>query len=70
MPPGSDVDSLVGETAIPLEEIEPGAVGRAELRGTVWSARNRATVPLRKGQRCSVVAVERLMIFLEPEGAR
>ena len=68
--PGSDVDSMIGETAIPLEDIEPGAVGRAELRGTVWSARNRATVPLRKGQRCRVVAVERLMIFLEPEGAR
>ena len=38
--PGRDVDSLVGEVAMPLEDIVPGAVGRAELRGTVWSARN------------------------------
>src|SRR5919106_2029921 len=38
--PGRDVDSLVGEIAMPLEDIVPGAVGRAELRGTVWSARN------------------------------
>jgi membrane protein implicated in regulation of membrane protease activity len=68
--PGSDVDTMLGETATPLEDIEPGAVGRAELRGTVWSARNRASVPVRKGQRCTVVAVERLMIFLEPEGVR
>ena len=68
--PGSDVDSMIGETAIPLEDIEPGAVGRAELRGTVWSARNRAGVTVRKGQRCTVAAVERLMIFLEPEGVR
>src|SRR5215208_4932972 len=38
--PGADVDSLVGEVATPLEDIAPGAVGRAELRGTVWTARN------------------------------
>ena len=38
--PGRDVDSLVGEIAMPLDDIVPGAVGRAELRGTVWSARN------------------------------
>jgi membrane protein implicated in regulation of membrane protease activity len=66
--PGKDVDSLVGQTAIPLEDIEPGAVGRAELRGTVWTARNRAAAALRKGQRCTVTGVDRLMIFLEPEG--
>ncbi len=68
--PGRDVDSLVGETATPLEEILPAAVGRAELRGTVWSARNVGTTPLLKGQRCSVTAVDRLMIFIKDEGAR
>ena len=35
-----DVDSMVGETAVPLEDIPPGAVGRAELRGSAWTARN------------------------------
>jgi membrane protein implicated in regulation of membrane protease activity len=65
-----DVDSLVGETATALDDIEPGAIGRAELRGTVWTARNRAGVLLRKGQRCTVVSVDRLTIFLEPEGVR
>jgi inner membrane protein len=68
--PGDDVDSMVGETASPLEDIAPGAVGRAELRGSVWSARNTSATPLRRGERCRVVRVERLMIFLEPEGAR
>jgi inner membrane protein len=68
--PGEDVDSLVGEIAAPLEDIAPGAVGRAELRGTVWSARNAGGVAIIRGQRCTVVRVERLMIFLEPEGAR
>jgi membrane protein implicated in regulation of membrane protease activity len=63
-----DVDSLVGETALALDEIQPGAIGRAELRGSVWTARNRATVLIRQGQRCTVVSVDRLTIFLEPEG--
>src|SRR5919109_5101717 len=33
--PGRDVDSLVGDIAVPLEDIPAGAVGRAELRGAV-----------------------------------
>jgi membrane protein implicated in regulation of membrane protease activity len=67
---GTDVDSLVGDLAVPLEEIGPGAVGRAELRGTVWSARNRAPRAVARGERCRVVTVDQLMIFIEPEGAR
>ena len=66
----SEVDTLVGETAIPLGDIAPGAVGQAELRGSTWSARNLGATPLVRGQRCRVVRVERLMIYLEPEGAR
>jgi membrane protein implicated in regulation of membrane protease activity len=65
--PGTDVDSLIGEVAIPLDDIVAGAVGRAELRGTVWSARNAGGADVRRGQRCTVTRVERLMIFLEPE---
>ena len=61
---------MVGETATPLDDIAPGAVGRAELRGSAWSARNASGVTIARGQRCRVVKVERLMIFLEPEGAR
>ena len=68
--PGVDVDSLLDEIAVPTEDIAPGEVGRAELRGTVWSARNTSTASLKRGQRCKVVKVDRLMIFLEAEGAR
>jgi inner membrane protein len=65
-----DVDSLVGEVATALDDIEPGAIGRAELRGSAWTARNRATILLRKGQRCTVVSVDGLTILIEPEGVR
>ena len=67
--PGRDVDTLVGEIATPLDDIVPGAVGRAELRGTVWSARNASQLAIIRGQRCTVVRVDGLMIFLQPEGA-
>jgi len=64
-----DVDTLVGEIATPLEDIQPGAVGRVELRGTVWTARNASGVPVARGLRCAVVRVDRLMVIIEPEGA-
>ena len=66
----AEVDTLVGETAIPLADIAPGSVGQAELRGSAWSARNVAAATLSRGERCRVVRVERLMIHLESEGAR
>ena len=68
--PGKDVDSLVGDIAVPLDDIPAGAVGKAELRGTVWSARNQAAGTLARGQRCKVVNVDQLMIFLKPESER
>src|SRR5688572_18315278 len=67
--PAAEVDSLVGAVAMPLDNIVPGAVGRAELRGTVWSARNASRVEIVRGQRCTVVRADQLMLFLEPEGA-
>jgi membrane protein implicated in regulation of membrane protease activity len=66
----SDVDSLVGETAVVTQSIAAGDVGRVELRGTSWTARNRGTETLTTGRRCVVVAVDRLMLIIEPEGAR
>lgn len=68
--PAADVDSLVGESAFPLDDIEPGGVGRAELRGTAWTARNAGPVPLRRGQRCVVAAVDHLTISILSEGVR
>jgi inner membrane protein len=62
-----DVDSLVGEVAIASVGIGPGQHGRAELRGTTWSARNVATLPVAAGQRCRVVAVQGLMLDIRPE---
>lgn len=64
------VDSLVGELAVPLEDLPPQATGKAELRGSTWSARNDADVPLSRGQRCQVVRVEGLLLWIRPESGR
>ena len=69
--PGRDVDSLVGEIARSARGHSGGrASGRAELRGAVWSARNQDTATIARGERCKVVDVDRLMIFLKPERER
>ena len=66
-PTHGPVDQIVGGIAIPVEDIPPGEVGRAELRGTGWSVRNAHHGPLVKGQRCRVQRVDGLMLFLVPE---
>lgn len=55
--PNKQVDSLVGETAVALEDIPAGGMGKAELRGSSWSARNLGDTPIQFKQR---VRVERL----------
>jgi len=67
IPPPPAVDSFVGVLAVPQGEIEPGAVGRVEVRGSSWSARNVGTVPIYIGQRCTVVSVDGLLLAVRPE---
>jgi len=69
-PQAPPVDQLVGEVGTASEDLAPGMVGRVELRGTTWSARNIAGIPLIRGVRFRVVRVEGLLLFVEPEGAR
>ena len=61
------VDSMVSEVAVPVAVIEPGQHGRAELRGTVWSARNVGDTAVAAGQRTRVVAVNGLQLDIRPE---
>ena len=61
------VDSLVGQVATVLDGMAPGAIGRAELRGSTWAARNLHSAELARGQRCRVERVDGLMLFLLPE---
>jgi membrane protein implicated in regulation of membrane protease activity len=65
--PTGVVDSLEGDVAILQEDLAPGAVGKAELRGTSWSAQNADTQGLTRGQRCRVVRVEGLTLWIRAQ---
>lgn len=62
-PAQDSVDSLVGETAIILNAaVAPGSIGKAELRGSAWSARNVGTTELPPGARCFIERVDGLTL--------
>ena len=65
-----EIDRLEGELVVPAEDLAPGAVGKAELRGAVWTARNADERSLARGQRCRVAKVDGLTLWIraEPEG--
>jgi membrane protein implicated in regulation of membrane protease activity len=58
---------LVGEEAMLLEDLPPGAVGKGELRGTTWSVRNGGHTTLSRGQRCLVEKVDGLTLWVRAE---
>ncbi len=67
IPPPPNVDSLVGVLAIVQERLLPGVVGKVEVRGSSWSARNTSDVTLDAGQRARVAAVDGLTLTVIPE---
>ena len=62
-----DIDSMAGEMAIPLKPLAVGGTGKAELRGTTWTAKNVGTIALDKGQRGKVTHVEGLTLWITSE---
>lgn len=69
-PQAPAVDTLVGEVGTATENLAPSTVGRIELRGTTWSARNEAHSSITAGDRVRVVGVDGLLLHVKPEGAR
>jgi len=65
--PPQQVDTMVGEAAVLLEDVPPGQTGKAELRGTTWTAKNAGAASLQKGQRAAVSKVDGLTLWLKPE---
>jgi len=68
-PQAPEVDSLVGEIGELEGAIAPGQIGKIEVRGAAWTARNATASELPRGTRCRVVRVKGLMLEVEPEGA-
>ncbi|HLG19685.1 MAG TPA: NfeD family protein [Bdellovibrionota bacterium] len=64
---GKEVDNLVGEAATATEEIAAGGVGKVELRGASWSARNIGPTTIGKGQRLIVDGIHGLTLSVRAE---
>lgn len=63
----ADFDYLLGEVAMPSEDLAGNSVGKAELRGSVWTVRNAEPTNLSKGQRCRVTRIEGLTLWIKAE---
>ncbi|MEO6223438.1 MAG: NfeD family protein [Vicinamibacterales bacterium] len=69
-PQAPQVDTLIGEIGQLEGAIAPGQIGKIEVRGAAWSARNTSSSELPRGMRCRIVRVDGLMLEVEPEGVR
>lgn len=58
------IDSLVGRDVVLLTDLAPGALGKAELRGSSWSVVGAHEESLPRGARCIVEAVEGLTLHV------
>jgi len=66
--PGSaELENIVGQSAIPLDDLPAYGFGKAELRGTTWSAHNATHMKILRGQRCKVIKMKGLTLWIMPE---
>ena len=62
-----DQDTMLGERAVASGEIAAGGLGKVELRGSTWQARNVGDAPLNPGQGCKVEKVEGITLLVRGE---
>lgn len=58
------VDSMLDDVAVALEDIAAGGMGKAELRGSGWNARNVGVTPIARGERCAVEHIDGLVLHV------
>ncbi len=59
-----DLDLIVGERASAVDTIASGAMGRVNMRGTSWQARNFGENSIEAGQECQVERVDGLVLVI------
>jgi membrane protein implicated in regulation of membrane protease activity len=64
---GQQTGNVVGEIAVLRDDLPPGAVGKAEMRGTSWSVRHDGDAVLLRGQRCRVTRLDGLTLWVRAE---
>lgn len=59
--------NIVGQTALPLDDLAPFGFGKVELSGVNWEAHNAGAVAIPRGCRCRVLEVKGLTVWILPE---
>ncbi len=59
-----EVDSLVGESVVLSQKIDPNGKGKGELRGTSWTVVNLSDSAMSKGQARTVERVDGLTLYV------
>ena len=62
-----EVDTMLGERALATEEMAAGGIGKVELRGSTWQARNLGDSAVKPGQGCKVEKVEGITLLVRGE---
>ena len=62
-----DQDTMLGERAVASGEIAAGGLGKVELRGSTWQARNQGDSAVKAGQGCRVEKVEGITLLVRGE---
>jgi membrane protein implicated in regulation of membrane protease activity/RNA polymerase subunit RPABC4/transcription elongation factor Spt4 len=66
-PSSTELENIIGQSAIPLEDLPAYGFGKAELRGTTWTAHNASHNRILRGQRCKVMRINGLTLWIMPE---
>lgn len=66
-PNSAELGNIIGQSAVPLDDLPAYGFGKAKLRGTRWSAHNASHVKILRGQRCKVMKMKGLTLWIMPE---
>jgi len=62
-----ELGNVVGQIAVPMDDLPALGFGRAEMRGTTWNVHNATGSAIVRGQRCRVSDVKDLTLWISPE---
>lgn len=61
----TNVDSLIGQTALVVKSISKHEKGEIKINGIIWTAKSLNEEELKKGSECKIVKIEGVTAFVE-----
>ncbi len=61
----TNMDRLIGKTAVVIEEVTPLTVGRAKSDGLLWQIKSEDTISV--GEKCDIVKIEGVSLIVKKQ---